>query len=270
MAPERLQQSEPAETGQDIQPGFRLSRRAVMRAGGGGLAAALSFAGLRAVAQEATPAATPATSGPVSVAAKWLTNPRGFTWDKDGTLFVALAGTGGSEIVDLENVGGPGQTGNSAIVAKIDNGTPVPIASNLPSTLITHQRTIGLAALAILDDELYLLEDANAMGFRPTGDNPDGVYRVGSDGTVTLVADTGAWVGENPAKFKPADYNPRGEVFGMVADDESLWVVESNIGQVLRITPDGKITRVADLSEGHPIPTAPALSPNGGIYVGYL
>lgn len=270
MAPERLQQPGPAETGQNIQPGFRLSRRTVMRAGGGGLAAALSFAGLRAVAQEATPAATPATSGPVSVAAKWLTNPRGFTWDKDGTLFVALAGTGGSEIVDLENVGGPGQTGNSAIVAKIDNGTPVSIASNLPSTLITHQRTIGLAALAVLNDELYLLEDANAMGFRPTDDNPDGVYRVEADGTVTLIADTGAWVGENPAKFKPADYNPRGEVFGMVADDESLWVVESNIGQVLRITPDGKITRVADLSEGHPIPTAPALSPNGGIYVGYL
>ncbi|MGI8485325.1 MAG: ScyD/ScyE family protein [Thermomicrobiales bacterium] len=252
--------------------GLQLSRRTVLRAGGGGLAAALTFAGLRAAtaAEVATPAGSPAPTGPVTVAAHWLTNPRGFTWDSNGVLYVALAGTGGAEIVDLENIGGPGQTGNSAIIAKIDKGTPVPVASNLPSTLITHQRTIGLAALAILGDKLYLLEDANSMGFRPTGDNPDGVYRVETDGTVTLVADTGTWIGANPAKFKPADFNPRGEVFGMVADKESLWVVESNIGQVLRITPDGKITRVADLSTGHPIPTAPALSPNGGIYVGYL
>ena len=255
-----------------ITTGPQLSRRTVLRAGGGGLAAALAFAGLRAAtaAPVATPAGTPVPTGPVTVAARWLTNPRGFTWDSDGVLYVALAGTGGAEIVDLDNIGGPGQTGSSSIVAKIEKGTPVPVASALPSTLITHQRTIGLAAVAILDNDLYLLEDANAMGFRPTGDSPDGVYRVEADGTVTLVADTAAWVGANPTVFKPADYNPRGEVFGMVADKDSLWVVESNIGQVLRITPDGKITRIADLSTGHPIPTAPALSPNGGIYVGYL
>ncbi len=254
----------------------QVSRRTVLRAGGGSIAVALGFAGLRAATAGAattatTPqAGTPVPTGPVTVAAHWLTNPRGFTWDSDGVLYVALAGTGGAEIVDLENIGGPGQTGASAIVAKIEKSTPVPVASALPSTLITHERTIGLAAVAILDGELYLLEDANAMGFRPTGDNPDGVYRVEVDGTITLVADTAAWVGANPTVFKPADYNPRGEVFGMVADKESLWVVESNIGQVLRITPDGKITRIADLSTGHPIPTAPALSPNGGIYVGYL
>lgn len=255
----------------DASAGFRVSRRTVLRAGGGGgIAAALSFIGLRAVAQEATPSSTPAPTGPVTVAAHWLTNPRGFTWDSNGVLHVALAGTGGSEIVDLENVGGPGQTGNSGTVSKIENGAPIPVASGIPSTLITHERTIGIAAVAILNDELYMLEDANAMGFRPTGNNPDGVYRVEADGTITLVADTAAWIESNPAVFKPADFNPRGEVFGMVADKESLWVVESNIGQVLRITPDGKITRIADLSTDHPIPTAPALSPNGGIYVGYL
>lgn len=254
---------------QDVT-GPQLSRRTVLRAGGGGLAAALAFAGLRAATTTAAPESTPAPAGPVTVAARWLTNPRGFTWDRDGVLHVALAGTGGAEIVDLSNVGGPGQTGNSAIVAKIEKDVPVPVASGLPSTLITHARTIGLAAVAILDDDLYLLEDANAMGFRPTSNTPDGVYRVEADGTITLVADTASWIESHPAVFKPADYNPRGEVFGMVADAESLWVVESNIGQVLRITPDGKITRIADLSTGHPIPTAPALSPNGGIYVGYL
>lgn len=248
---------------------MRLTRRTAFRvAAGGGVASALAMAGFRAVAQEATPGAT--ASGPVSVAAKYLANPRGFTWDESGTLYVALAGTGGAEIVDLENIGGPGQTGDTSVVSKIENGVPVVVASGMPSTLITHQRTIGVASVAMIGADLYVLIDANAMDFRPTGDEPDGVYKIDSDGTVTLIADTAQWVEANPTSFKPADYNPRGEVFGMVADKDSLWVVESNSGQVLRITPDGTITRIADLSEGHPLPTGPVLSPNGGIYVGYL
>lgn len=248
---------------------IKLSRRTALRASaGGGLATALTMAGLSAVAQDATP--SPAADGPVTVAAKYLTNPRGFTWDAEGTLYVALAGTGGAEIVDLDNIGGPGQTGDSSVIAKVEQQVPVVVASGMPSTQITHQRTIGVASVAIVDEEAYVLIDANAMGFRPTGDQPDGVYRIGTDGTATLIADTGQWVEDNPAKFKPADYNPRGEVFGMVADKDSLWVVESNTGQVLRVTLDGTITRIADLSVGHPLPTGPVLSPNGGIYVGYL
>jgi hypothetical protein len=49
-----------------------------------------------------------------------------------------------------------------------------------------------------------------------------------------------------------------------------FWVVESNQGQVLQITPAGDVTRVADLSAGHPVPTGVALAPDGGVYVGYL
>ena len=108
------------------------------------------------------------------------------------------------------------------------------------------------------------------MTFRPPGTRSDGVYRVAADGAVSLVADTAAWFEANPPAFKPADYNPRGEVFGLVADAEALWVVESNHGRVLRITPAGTIHAVADLSPGQPLPTGPARSPHGGIYVGYL
>jgi uncharacterized cupredoxin-like copper-binding protein/sugar lactone lactonase YvrE len=247
-------------------PGLRLTRRSALLAGGG-LASALALAGFRAAAQEATPAPG---NGPVSVAAKYLTNPRGFTWDEQGVLYVALAGTGGAEIVDLDNIGGPGQTGDSSVLAKIDGGVPVAVATGMPSTQIPRQRTIGIASVATIGEDLYVLIDANAMEFRPTGDQPDGVYKISADGTAVLLADTAQWVQDNPTSFKPADYNPRGEVFGMVADKDSLWVVESNSGQVLRIALDGTITRIADLSEGHPLPTGPVLSPNGGIYVGYL
>ena len=40
--------------------------------------------------------ATPAAAGvPLTVVANGLTNPRGFTWGPDGTLYLALAGKGG-------------------------------------------------------------------------------------------------------------------------------------------------------------------------------
>ena len=43
--------------------------------------------------------------------------------------------------------------------------------------------------------------------------------------------------------------------FGMVSDGSALWITEGNRGQVYRVTADGSITRVADLSSGHPVTT---------------
>lgn len=135
---------------------------------------------------------------------------------------------------------------------------------------MSGERTLGPAAVAFLGEDLYVLEDANAMAFRRDGAQPDGVYRVAADGSLTLVADTSAWISANPTVFKPADYNAEGEVFGMVAIGDALWVVESNNGQVLKVSLDGAIARIADLSENHPLATGPAPSPKGGIYVGFL
>jgi len=46
---------------------------------------------LTTAAQDATPSASPSAGAP-PVVASGLTNPRGFTWAPDGTLFVAIAG----------------------------------------------------------------------------------------------------------------------------------------------------------------------------------
>src|SRR5688500_19208153 len=56
-------------------------------------------------AQEATPMASPAAAG-VEVVASGLTNPRGFTWGEDGTLYLALAGTGGPDAFEAETASG--------------------------------------------------------------------------------------------------------------------------------------------------------------------
>src|SRR5690242_7254318 len=48
---------------------------------------------------EASPVvlASPEVSSPgITLSAGGLENPRGFTWDSDGTMYVATAGTGGS------------------------------------------------------------------------------------------------------------------------------------------------------------------------------
>jgi uncharacterized cupredoxin-like copper-binding protein len=243
---------------------FQMSRRAALR-GGAGLAATLSLAGWRAGAQEGTPP----PSGPVSIAAHRLTNPRGFAWDSSGDLYVALAGSGGAKILG-DDTEGYASTGNSGVVARIEQGNPVTVSDFLPSTTVSGERTLGPAAVAFLGDELYVLEDANAMAFRLDGVQPDGVYRVTETGSLTLVADTAAWITANPTTFKPADYNPEGELFGMLAIGNELWVVESNNGQVLKISLNGEIERAADLSTNHPLPTGPAPAPSGGVYVGFL
>jgi len=56
----------------------------------------------------------------------------------------------------------------------------------------------------------------------------------------------------------------------MVPVGDALWVVESVNGQVLQVMPTGSVTRIADLSEGHLVPTGIVAAPDGGAYVGYL
>lgn len=240
-----------------------LTRRAALR-GSLGLVATLGLAGW-ARAQEATPTA----SSPVSIAARRLTNPRGFAWNASGELHVALAGSGGASIIQAPD-GGYASTGDSGILARIDDGEPVTVSDYFASTTVSGERTLGPASVAFLGDEPYVLLDANAMAFRLNTSHPDGIYRVTADGSFFLVADTAAWVTANPTVFKPADYNPEGELMGMVAIGDIFWVVESNNGQVLTISLNGTINRMADLSENHPLPTSPSRSPNGGVYVGFL
>jgi DNA-binding beta-propeller fold protein YncE len=74
------------------------------------------------------------------------------------------------------------------------------------------------------------------------------------------------------AEPPPGDDDADGEVWHLLstADSTAFWVVESNQGQVLQITPAGDITRIADLSAGHPVPTGIAPAPDGGVYVGNL
>lgn len=210
------------------------------------------------------------------VVASGLTNPRGMTWGADGTLFVALAGSGGpnaaTETAPTTDAIGPFFGGLTSAVASIGaDGCPVAIATGLPSTNDSIGGTLGADDVAILGGELYVSVD----GGGPVHGNPDmpsGVYRVLGDGTTELIADLSAWSRANPVATPPGDLDPDAGGYGMVADEAAgmLWVVDPNVGQILGVTADGTITRIADISANHPVPTKPVLDPNGGIYVGTL
>lgn len=230
-----------------------------------------------AVAQDATPvdetgsAGTPVTMpAGVTVIASGLTNPRGFTWGADGTLFLTLAGVGGDLVGTYDDGAPTGLMGGlNSSVATIENGCAVPLAENLPSALwVDAGWTWGVMDAAILGDQLYILSAGGGIegGFP---DFPNGIFRVGADGSTELVADLSAWMRENPTSFLPPDYGQDGSLFDLEAGDGLLWVSEAVGGRVLTVSPDGEITLVADLSQDHRVPTGLALDGAGGAFIGH-
>ena len=180
-----------------------------------------------------------------------------------------MAGVGGETEGVWINAPSGNFGGYTASVARVEAGCAVPVAENLPSSVWAEADYVwGVSDVAFLDGQLYAL--VNAGPDYGTFDDRSGVYRVDPDGTTEMVADLSAWFEDVPPDFVAPDYNSDGSLFDMEAGDDALWVVESVGGRLLRVTTDGEIALVADLSVGHPVPDALALAPDGGAYVGYL
>ena len=234
----------------------------------------LTGAPVTVLAQEATPATARAATD-LPIVAAGLTSPRGLTWGADGTLYVALAGAGGTALGTPAT--GPGYTGGpTASVVRIEAGCPVAVANGLPSTVNKGGGVTGVADVAILGDHLYALIAAGGELFGTPG-STTGVYRVNADGTTTLIADIAAWLAANPPDTAgwtapPEGYPNAGNLFAMVADEAAtvLWVVDALNGLIFTVTPDGTLTLAINLSEGHPVLTGIAVDPAGGIFVGNL
>jgi sugar lactone lactonase YvrE len=243
------------------------------------------------VAQDASPPAGSAAGG--DVAASGLTNPRGFTWDADGTLYVALAGNGGATDATPTPAGPAAADGtpslaleedvliadDSGAVVRIEDGRPVVVADGLPSYLfIPLNWADGVIDVAFLAGTLYALVDGGGEAVLHP-DEPNGVYRIDEDGATTLIADLSAWFRANPVAEPTGEVSPDGQPFAMVANEQSglLWITEANHEQLLTVdpsAPDGAITRMIDLSPSDVVevgvPTGLALAPGGGAYVGFL
>ncbi len=229
--------------------------------------------------------ATAQSSGTIDVGAakvlvgSGLESPRGLKFGPDGDLYIAEAGTGGSNSVANCNqlpplAAGTSYTGGkTARISKVGaDGKLVTVASGLPSALDNGGSLQGVADVAFLDGNLYaLLAGGGCSHGNP--DVPNGIVEVNlKTGKWTLVANLSHFLATHPAAYPDsADFEPDGLFYSVVPTKDSLLAVEPNHGQVFRIGPKGEIVESADISasEGHVVPTALA-ERDGFLYVGTL
>jgi hypothetical protein len=88
---------------------------------------------------------------------------------------------------------------------------------------------------------------------------PNGVFKAHRNGSWSLIADLSAFIQANPvANPDEEDFEPDGTWYSMISIDGALYPMDSNHGELDRVTPDGSISRVIDISAvvGHVVPTA--------------
>ncbi len=230
------------------------------------------------VAAPSAHAQFPIPASSATVIASGLNGPRGLTFGPDGTLYIAEAGTGGTN----STVGscaqtpppvGPYKGGTSATIAELPSGGKLRVlASGLPSSVAAQGDLQGIADVAFLDGKLYgLVSGGGCSHGNPT--LPNGIVEVNlKNGRWSYITDLSLFYLEHPVAFPNApDYEPDGVPYSFAPYNGKLYAVEPNHGQITATGPAGVTSQVADFSYlfGHMVPTAIA-SDNDNLYVGNL
>ena len=211
--------------------------------------------------------------------ASGLQYPRGLKFGPDGNLYVAEAGEGPTTNIhaptDCELVGPVVRPYTSALtggrISKLDaKGVRTTVTDSFPRAVNGLGDTLGVADIAFVDGTLYALVASGGCSHAVTT-IPSGVARIGEDGSWKMIADLSTYQRNNPVKTPEAgDYEPDGTWYSMVAVRGNLYAVEPNHGELVKITTEGKVSRVIDISasQGHVVPTS--VAHQGAFYVGNL
>ena len=202
--------------------------------------------------------------------------PRGLKFGPDGYLYVASAGSGGTN----STAGLCGEdvlpmvqslSGNTGKIIKISpDGTVSTVVDNLPSGRNGFGDVQGPSDVEFIGNDLYALLVAGCS--HGTREYPSAVLKVNTEANaVTVVADLSAYFHNNPvASPDEDDFEPDGTPYSMVNVRGDLYIVEPNHGELIKSTTSGEVSRVVDFSAhyGHIVPTATAY--NGNFFVGNL
>jgi len=221
---------------------------------------------------------THASAANVSVYATGFQNPRGLKWGPDGHLYVAEGGPGGTnstqgQCTQVPDAGPYTGSPTGGRISKVVNGTRVTVTDQFPSSQTQPglgSLVSGVADIAFIGNTLYAVTAGSGCS-HGVADTVNGVFRVSSNGHISMVANLSAFLMANPvANPNPGDFEPDGTFYSMIAVRGNLYVVEPNHGELDKVTPGGQISRVVDISasQGHIVPTA--MDYHGNFYIGNL
>ena len=206
-----------------------------------------------------------------------LEGPRGLRFGPDGNLYVAEAGTGGSNstqklCTQVIPPVGPYLGGKNGRISKVDmSGNVTTVATGFASSVDAMGDLQSVADLTFVHDKLYALIGGGGCSH---GDPnlPNGVVRVNTKtGAWRYIANFSLFIQSHPVQYPNADdFEPDGTFYSMTDLNGQLYAVEPNHGQLLRVGRRG-IASVLDVSasQGHIVPTG-ITQHNGNFYLGNL
>ncbi|HYH16190.1 MAG TPA: ScyD/ScyE family protein [Flavisolibacter sp.] len=216
----------------------------------------------------------------VTVFATGLNNPRGLKFGPDRQLYVAEAGTGGTNSTEGQCLQVPapvgpflGSTTGGRISLINAAGVRFTVNDQLPSARGGggNGDIVGVADVAFIDHKLYaLISGAGCSHGVPS--IPNSIVRINTNNQWEQVANLSRFITNNPVENPPeGDFEPDGDWYSMINVNSQLYTVEANSGQLNKVSTDGDIRRIVDFSalEGHVVPTVVAYR-DGYFYVGNL